>query len=177
MSKQVIVIRHEDCPPDDRVHSWLVSNVFEPVIRKPFAGELLGEPDDDIAGTVIHGGKYNVDETGRYPFLNEEYRWIDSCLKRHIPMLGICRGAQQIAYHLGARVGPLTADFMNSAITKSHLLSRVGRYFPILWSSAKAISTPLPSPTARSASAATTPFQTRLSDIATTFMASSSTPN
>ena len=106
MAKQVIVIRHGDDPPDDRVYTWLVTNGFEPVIEKPFAGDLLGEPGDDLAGTVIHGGVYNVYETAKYPFLNEEYRWIGACLERRVPMLGICQGAQQIAHHLGAKVGP-----------------------------------------------------------------------
>src|SRR4029077_11261737 len=57
MSNRVVVVRHGDDPPDDRVYTYLVTNGFEPVVRKPFAGELLGEPDGSIAGTVVHGGK------------------------------------------------------------------------------------------------------------------------
>jgi GMP synthase (glutamine-hydrolysing) len=110
MAKRVVLIRHGDDPPDDRVYTFLVENGFEPVLRKPFAGEALGAPDSSIVGTVIYGGKYNVFDAAIHPFLSEEYRWIDACLKADVPMLGICQGGQQIAFHLGARVGPLQGD-------------------------------------------------------------------
>jgi GMP synthase (glutamine-hydrolysing) len=105
MAKRVVLVRHGDDPPDDRVHTWLATNGFEPQVLRPCSGDRLGEPDDDIAGTVLYGGPYNVYETDRHAFLNEEYRWIAACLERRIPMLGICQGAQQIAWHLGAKVG------------------------------------------------------------------------
>jgi GMP synthase (glutamine-hydrolysing) len=110
MAKRVVLIRHGDDPPDDRVHTFLSENGFTPVLRKPFAGDRIGEPDGSIAGTVIYGGKYNVFDTDLHPFLNEEYRWIDACLKADVPMLGICQGAQQIAFHLGAPVGPAEGE-------------------------------------------------------------------
>jgi GMP synthase (glutamine-hydrolysing) len=110
MTKRVVLVRHGDDPPDDRVYTFLVRNGFEPVLKKPFAGELLGEPDGSLAGTVIYGGKYSVFERATHPFLDEEYRWIEACLKADVPMLGICQGAQQIAFHLGAPVGPVDGD-------------------------------------------------------------------
>jgi GMP synthase (glutamine-hydrolysing) len=110
MAKRVVIVRHGDDPPDDRAYTWLVTNGFEPVVRRPFAGEPLGEPDGSIAGTVIHGGGQNAYDVDLHPFLREEYRWIEACLKADVPMLGICQGAQQIAWHLGAEVGPLPGD-------------------------------------------------------------------
>jgi GMP synthase (glutamine-hydrolysing) len=110
MAKRVILVRHGDDPPDDRVYTFLSENGFEPLLTKPFAGELLGEPDGAIAGTVLYGGGYNAFDAAIHPFLNEEYRWIEACLKAEVPMLGICQGAQQIAFHLGAPVGPLPGD-------------------------------------------------------------------
>jgi GMP synthase (glutamine-hydrolysing) len=110
VAKRVVLVRHGDDPPDDRVHTFLSENGFEAVLRKPFAGDRLGEPDASIAGTVIYGGKYNVFDTHLHPFLEEEYRWIDACLKADVPMLGICQGAQQIAFHLGAPVGPAEGE-------------------------------------------------------------------
>jgi GMP synthase (glutamine-hydrolysing) len=106
MRRRVILVRHGDDPPDDRVVSFLVVNGFEPVVRRPFAGDLLGEPDGEVTGSVIYGGRYAVYETGRFPFLKEEYRWIEACLRAGTPLLGICQGAQQIAFHLGAEVAP-----------------------------------------------------------------------
>ena len=102
---RIVIIRHGNDPPDDRVYTWVVRNGFEPHVVRPFAGECLGKVDDTVAGTVIHGGPFNVYETDRHPFLLEEYRWIGACLDRSTPMLGICQGAQQIAWHLGAYAG------------------------------------------------------------------------
>ncbi|UWQ90865.1 glutamine amidotransferase [Rhodobacteraceae bacterium M382] len=103
---RVLLVRHGGEPADDRVISWLTEAGYEVDSRKPFAGDLLGEPDEDLAGTVIYGGLYNVYETAEHPFLNEEYRWIGQCLAADVPMLGICQGAQMIAHHLGAWAGP-----------------------------------------------------------------------
>lgn len=107
MAKRVILVRHGDDPPDDRVYTFLVTHGFEPVIRRPYLGEALGEPDGALAGSVVFGGGFNVFETERYPFLTAEHRWIEQCMARGLPLLGICQGAQSIAHILGAPVGPL----------------------------------------------------------------------
>lgn len=107
MANKVIIIRHGDDPPDDRVHTYFTRAGFEPVIKRPFAGDTLAKLDGSIAGTVIHGGKFNAFAWDEHPFLRDEDRWIGECLQAGVPMLGICQGAQQIAYHLGAEVGPL----------------------------------------------------------------------
>jgi GMP synthase (glutamine-hydrolysing) len=102
----LVLVRHGDDPPDDRVVVFAVEAGFHPVIVKPFRGETLGEPGDDVAGTVVYGGPFNVFEEDRHPFLHDETRWIKSCMERGIPVLGICQGAQQVARILGAEVGP-----------------------------------------------------------------------
>lgn len=102
----IVLVRHGEHPADDRVHSFCLQNGFEPVVVRPFAGERLGSPGGDVVGSVIYGGPYSVLEVDRHPFLQEEYRWIDACLARGLPLLGICQGAQQIAWHLRAEVGP-----------------------------------------------------------------------
>jgi GMP synthase (glutamine-hydrolysing) len=104
--RKVVLVRHGDEPPDDRVSVFLHENGFEPVWRRPFAGEPLGELGDDVAGSVVYGGKYAVYETAEYPFLLDEARWIEACMKKGVPLLGICQGGQQIAHVMGAHVGP-----------------------------------------------------------------------
>jgi len=110
MAKRVVLVRHRNDPPDDRVHTYLVKNGFEAQPCTPFAGDSLGKPDPTLAGTVIYGGPYNVLEEDRYPFLKEEARWIRACMEAEVPVLGICQGAQQIAYVLGAQVGPISGE-------------------------------------------------------------------
>ena len=106
MSKRVLSVRHGDEPLDDRATSWLRGAGFAVDTRRPFKGEMLGQPTDDLAATIVYGGLYSVFETNRHPFLLEEYRWIDACLNAGIPVLGICQGCQMIAHHLGAWAGP-----------------------------------------------------------------------
>ncbi|MEM6305920.1 MAG: glutamine amidotransferase [Pseudomonadota bacterium] len=103
---RVLLVRHGNGPTDDRVVTWARAAGYDLDIRRPFQGDLLGEVEDDIAGTVIYGGMFNVYETDKNPFLNEEYRWIRACLQADLPILGICQGAQQIAHELGAWAGP-----------------------------------------------------------------------
>lgn len=106
MSRRVVILRHGDDPPDDRVHSYLHANGFTPDTRRPFRGEPIGPMGEDVVGTVIHGGPYNAFDTDLHPFLREEYAWIEASLAAGIPMLGLCQGAQMIAHHMGAEVGP-----------------------------------------------------------------------
>lgn len=107
MRRKLVLIRHGEGPIDDRVVNWACLNCIDIKIYKPFKGELIKDIDDSVIGTVLYGGQYNVFETQEFPFLEDEYQWIRDCLTADIPMLGICQGAQQIAHHLGARVGPL----------------------------------------------------------------------
>lgn len=70
---------------------------------KPLAGQAL--PDhDEVAGAVIMGGPMNVDEVERHPALATEREWLAEALRREMPLLGICLGAQLLARALGAEV-------------------------------------------------------------------------
>jgi len=53
---------------------------------------------------VLLGGPMNVDEEKKYPHLTHEIHLIEEALKKKIPTLGICLGAQLIAKTLGATV-------------------------------------------------------------------------
>jgi GMP synthase (glutamine-hydrolysing) len=102
----VVLIRHGDDPDDDRVVEYVRSKGIAPEIVRPFKGERLGDVDDEVAGSVVYGGPFNVFEEDVHPFLHEEARWIGQCMQQNVPLLGICQGAQQIARVLGAEVGP-----------------------------------------------------------------------
>jgi len=110
MAKEIVLVRHGRDPTDDRVNVWLQQSGVHALTVHPFDGEVIGEITENVCGTVVYGGKYNVYETDRHPFLLEEYRWIDACMKADLPVLGLCQGAQQIAHHLGAWAGPPEQD-------------------------------------------------------------------
>jgi len=70
---------------------------------------LEGEPLPDhaaIAGAVVMGGPMNVDEVERYPGLAAEREWLAEAVRREMPILGVCLGAQLLARALGAEVRP-----------------------------------------------------------------------
>lgn len=72
---------------------------------KPLAGQAL--PDHDaVAGAVVMGGPMNVDEVERFPGLAAEREWLAEALRRGMPLLGVCLGAQLLARALGAEVRP-----------------------------------------------------------------------
>ena len=106
MARKLVLIRHGDDPPDDRVVTFAVQAGFDPVIVRPFTGDLLPVPGADVAGSVVYGGPFNVFDEDKHPFLHDEAAWIRACMAQDIPLLGICQGAQQIARVMGAEVGP-----------------------------------------------------------------------
>jgi len=53
---------------------------------------------------IVLGGPQMPDQGDCYPHLNVEMRCIEEALKREIPVLGICLGAQLLAYTLGGGV-------------------------------------------------------------------------
>lgn len=72
---------------------------------KPLAGQPLPDPGA-VAGAVVMGGPMNVDELERFPGLAAEREWLAEAVRRGMPVLGICLGAQLLARALGAEVRP-----------------------------------------------------------------------
>ncbi len=61
---------------------------------------------DGYDGLVILGGPMSANDSGRRPHLTVEMKLIEEAMRRDLPVLGICLGAQLIAKTLGAAVYP-----------------------------------------------------------------------
>ena len=55
-------------------------------------------------GLIVMGGPMGVYQTDRYPWLRDEMALIQDSIKRNLPVLGICLGAQILAAALDAKV-------------------------------------------------------------------------
>ena len=72
-----------------------------------FARHPEAQPSlDGYDGLVILGGPMSVNDADRLPHLMTELNLIEEAMKRNLPVLGICLGAQLIAKTLGAKVYP-----------------------------------------------------------------------
>lgn len=68
-----------------------------------YDNEILPEPDS-IDFLVVMGGPMSVYDTLKYPWIEPEIKFINQCIDRKMPVLGICLGAQFLAKALGAKV-------------------------------------------------------------------------
>ena len=61
-------------------------------------------PWSEAAGLIVLGGTMSANDGDRFPFLTAELDWIRTAVRRQVPLLGICLGAQLLAKALGAAV-------------------------------------------------------------------------
>ncbi len=109
-SSRAVLLRHTDDICDDRVQRFFEARGAQIETYCAFKGEALPEIDSTIAAAVVFGGPFCVDQPEVHPFLADENRFIEACLKANIPFLGICQGAQQLAQVLGAYAGAPNAQ-------------------------------------------------------------------
>jgi GMP synthase (glutamine-hydrolysing) len=69
-----------------------------------FDGQQVPADMRGAGGLIVMGGPMGVYQTDRYPFLKDEMALIDAAIKKGLPVLGVCLGAQMIAAVLGAKV-------------------------------------------------------------------------
>jgi GMP synthase (glutamine-hydrolysing) len=77
-------------------------------IRKLHAGDEVPTKLDEVRVLVVMGGPMGVNETDvtRFPFLGAEIGLLKQVIDADLPFLGICLGAQLMAFASGAKVFP-----------------------------------------------------------------------
>lgn len=110
MSKRVVLIKHTSGPNDDLVSARLSELGYELEWRRPYAGDELGGPGDDLAASFLYGGPDPADHrdwhTDRHPFIAAESRWVEACLAQDIPTVGFCLGGGILSHVLGGAIAP-----------------------------------------------------------------------
>ena len=133
-SPNLLVIRHEPCSS---------LGMLETAVKRaqiPFRyldisqGDVLTEPLSHYSHMVILGGAISAYEDDRYPFLQTEFKLLETAIAQGIPLLGICLGSQILAKVLGARVyrgaSGREAGWCNLQLTKAGLQDSLFQGFP-----------------------------------------------
>ena len=87
-------------------------------------GEMLPSLDECKA-IISLGGPMNVYEEDKYPFLKDEDEFLRKGIKKEIPILGICLGAQLLAKACGVKIEKakqaVVADGWKRALIKKYI--------------------------------------------------------
>jgi GMP synthase (glutamine-hydrolysing) len=65
-------------------------------------------PVDGYGAVLLFGGAMHADQDDHHPWLRDEHFFIERLLDLHVPLLGVCLGAQLVAKAAHASVHPAT---------------------------------------------------------------------
>lgn len=102
--KNIFVLEHRNPSLIDRGQTHLTNQGFNICNVNTSLGDHIPLLDQNCAGVIIMGGPQSIMQLGSYPFLKAEINFVCEVMEKHIPLLGICLGAQIIAYANGARI-------------------------------------------------------------------------
>lgn len=104
MPDKILIVLHQETSTPGRIGQALHRRGYAVDIRRPCLGHPLPETLADHAGAVVFGGPMSAND--EHDFIRREIDWIGVALEEQAPLFGVCLGAQIIARHLGAGVGP-----------------------------------------------------------------------
>ena len=103
----IVVLQHTKAETAGRLGEILRDYGHRLRVVELFAGARVPSDLDDVDGIISLGGPMNVDQADEHPWMKAEMKLIAQAHSVHIPVVGICLGAQLIAATLGGEVGPM----------------------------------------------------------------------
>jgi GMP synthase-like glutamine amidotransferase len=100
----VLFIKHIDIEGPGTIADFLDARAIQYKIADVSKNNALPSAPEQYQAIVILGGPMNVYEEEKYPFLKAEDALLKAALRKRVPLLGVCLGAQLIAKALGAKV-------------------------------------------------------------------------
>jgi GMP synthase (glutamine-hydrolysing) len=82
----------------------IAANVFDRVQIWDAIGGQPAPPSDSIGGVVVFGSSYNVEHADEQPFIGEVADLTRDAIDRGVPYVGVCFGAQLLAWAMGGQV-------------------------------------------------------------------------
>ena len=101
-----MVLQHHRAEGLGNIEQWFTAQGFSWSIYQ--FEQLLPTNFDAFDGIIVLGGPMHADESN--PRLRQELGLIEHFIKQQKPTLGICLGAQLVAYSLGASILPMAQE-------------------------------------------------------------------
>jgi GMP synthase-like glutamine amidotransferase len=107
--KRAIVLQHVPFEGPARLAEPLLARGYTLDVHALYAGAPVPDRLADDEVLVVMGGPMGVADVDgpEHPFLRREVTLLERCIRDDAPVLGVCLGAQLLAFAGGARVGPL----------------------------------------------------------------------
>jgi len=103
-ANMILIVKHIGIEGPGSLGEFFNNTSWQVSIVEIGAGEKLPDSLQGLQALIVLGGPMNVYEEAQYPFLKEEDTFLREAIKRKIPVLGICLGAQLLAKACGAAV-------------------------------------------------------------------------
>jgi GMP synthase (glutamine-hydrolysing) len=100
----ILIIKHIADEGPGTIEDFFRNASWPLKIVNVFENDALPDGMEGIGAVISLGGPMNVYEEEKYPFLKSEDVFLKKAVKKEVPVLGVCLGAQILAKACGAKV-------------------------------------------------------------------------
>lgn len=101
---RLLVLQPSPLGPPARLGDWLAAAGARLELVRPYAGERVPADPSAWGGVVCLGGEMGAMDDDEHPWLADVRALLADAVRRGVPVLGVCLGAQLLAAATGGRV-------------------------------------------------------------------------